>query len=118
MKKSKLKTRIECKFVSKGKELRNPHFQALVDWCEQENIDIEQYILNQGKTILGYSDLDNDWDYDILTKKGLEKILGNSFKKGYKEIKNIELCEKCIFKYQYILTGSCKNLFREKKGVS
>ena len=111
----KLLTKLECKFVSQGEEIRNPHFLALTNWCEVSEIDLEKYILNQGKIALNNDQLDDNFDYDIITKKGLEKLLGKNYKKGMKEIKNIEICEECIFKYQHRLTGFCKNLYKKEK---
>lgn len=111
----KLKSKLDCKFIFKGEELRNPHFLALTNWCEVSEIDLEKYILNQGKIALNNDQLDDDFDYDIITKKGLEKVLGKNYKQGMKEIKNIEVCQECIYKYQYRLAGFCNNLYRKKK---
>jgi hypothetical protein len=113
--KSKLKSKLECKFVSQGEKLNNPYFLAMVDWCEVEGIDLERYILNQEKLVLNNVQFNDDFDYDIITKKGLEKVLGKNYKQRMKEIKNIEVCKECIFKYQYRLAGFCNNLYRKKK---
>jgi len=114
----KLKSKLECKFVSQGEDLHNPHFLALIDWCEVNGVDLEKYILHQGKIVLNDDTLDDDWDYDIITKKGLERVLGKNYKKSMKEIKNKEVCENCIYKFQYRLAGFCKNLYRKKKEAS
>ena len=110
-------TRLECIFLAEGEGLNNPHFLSLIDFCEVNDISLENYIIEQGKKHIKNTsgNVFSKVDYDMLTRKGLESLLGKNYKKGMENIKTKKMCDKCIYRHRYRISGICSNLYKEEK---